>query len=774
MNASRALDVNGQSDANGANVQIWSVNYTSGQYVTVTGSGTSQVLRFPLTGRVLDVCNAQAANGANVIQWPGNNGKNQSWNIVKDPQDRKMTIGGKTYDTYVIYSNLGNNLVLDVYGQQTAAGTNVIVWAANGGDNQRWAFIPVRLLPAGNYRFVSAADQRSCVTAANGNDGGNVQTAGINYEDNKQVWTVTNGDSNCNIRNYASKCYMSGTNSNSGATVVQKAKINGDRTSWLLKVEGSMKFNGATYPLVRVQLQLGTDQCLDAAGGGTKLITDVRTYSYNGQSGQRFIAVPAAPIDTSIPAPSGLGMAWSKGGSIFTNPWGRNAVNAYPCWISGYSEFQFRYRQRVRKATSGDESFGGWSPWQFYVGNTANDGWGDVTKANMKPTLARDPSGTNRRYGIGHQYTISTTGNDCIEYEYQVRAFSKGLRGNVATLRGRYKYQPTFTLEGFTWLPEGLRFLYHSDQKRNNNDLVVYSITCAHGGRTYTMFDGGASGYPLNDIPWNGSITMPQSKLKYIPSKDDRITAVVTFSNVDGAYKQHKQTVSALCSLDSGKGDLKLAPDVNVTAGKMLYVNANVSGATRYSLWVDYWDNKTGFIRYDDSNGVWNVPLLFNRPYRVYLLVEKGDKWDVFSVEKPAVPDPDSYLFNFVNASGAQDYLQIMVDADQPPRFTRSISYDSDVRMTNGNSLEVVHFGTARKEELSSSGAFPLTFNIQNSNVAKVEALVNAHYAWLRLPKVTEELAWRVAVESCDLDYSEPKFIRVSLNLRRINNPADW
>ena len=769
MNTSYVMDVNGQSDANGTNIQLWTINRTSAQYATVTGSGTKQVIRFPLTGRVLDVCNGKVANGTNIIQWTGHNGNNQAWNIVAD--GKTVTYGGETLPTYVIRSALNNNYVVDVNQQLVKAGTNIQLWSYNGGANQRWAFLPVPLLPVGNYRFISALDQSVCVSAANTQDGGNVQMAGINYEDNRQIWTISGNLANTNPRNYESKCFLNASSGNNGATVNQKAKINGQNTSWLLTTAGTMKYNGATYPLVTFKVEVGTDKVLDAAGGGSKIITDARVYSDAGRAGQKFIAVPATPLDRNIPAPSDVGIAYSVGGTKYINPWGRNAVRANICWISNYTDFQVRWRWRSRSATAGDNSFGNWVAWRYGT-NTANDGWGNVSVANCKPTLARDPSNKNRRYGSVAQFTLTPTTQDCVEFQYQVRAIAKSGRGNVATFTGRYKYQPQFTLESFTWAPDGLRINYHSDQKRNNNDLVIYKITCVHGGKTYTVFDGGNAGYPINDIAWNGTVLFPQSKIRYTPSENDSVSMVMTFTNVDGAYLRHHETVTANVSYDAGKGGLTIDPTVEPTAGKMLHVKTNVSGATKNTLWIDYGDDKRGFVRYDDSNGEWNIPVPFNQPFRVYLMVEKGAAWDVYSEVVSAIPSPDSYWFNFVNSSGAQDWVQLKYNVNEAPTFTRSISYDSDAQMTNANTYEVVHFGYGKSESIATGGIIPLTFSVPNSTLAKFEELANAHYAWLRSTNLPT--AYRVAIMNVDFELGTPQYTTVSLSLRRIDNPADW
>ena len=775
-----AIDVSANSDTKGANVQLWSKNGKSGQYISVTGSSPKQILRFPLTGKVVDVYCNTAKNGQNIIQWVGNGNLGQAWNIVATGSNVTIT-GVGTYPTYYIKSALNNNLVLGLKNSATSDGTNVqLMTYSSSNAAQKWVFLSVGLLPKGNYRFISALDTKVCLASVDRGDGQNIQAAGIDLENNRQAWLVSGGTANTNIMNHFSQCYMNADGTSVGSKVTQKAKINGQRTSWLLTTSGSMKYNGATYPLVTLISEAGqgagSEICVDVGADSDKMQTNAQLYNNHSRKGQKYIALPAPPVNQEFTAPSSPRMAYSKGGTAYVNIWGKGKTTAYPCWISQYKQFQFRYRHRVRKVTAADDERSAWSAWQFYGNDTSNDGWGDVSKANATPTALKDPNGQTRLYNTAHTYTLSTTGNDLVEYQFQVRPIVNqgsisARRGAIATVTGKYIYTPTCTVSVLSWAPNGVSITYASDQPRNNNDMVIFSVTCVHGNKTYTVYDGGTDGYPISDIPYFGTALLPQKKVRFVPYNHDMVTVKFRFTNVDGAYSSKLQTVTMECIYGQGAG-LSIEPTMEITSGKMLHVRDNVQDATKHTLWIDYEDNRSGFIQYNDSDGEWYIPVLFNRSYRVWVMVEKGSRWDTWTGTWNSV-DSDAYFFNFVNAStGAQDWFQILVNADQTPRFTRSIAYDNDIQTTNGNSLEVVHFGTARKEGLQVGGILPFTFTIPSSNVSKVEALVNAHYAWLRAPKV--DTAWRVAIESCSLDYAEMDYIQVSLSMRRINNPADW
>ncbi|GAA1716636.1 carbohydrate-binding protein [Nonomuraea bangladeshensis] len=112
----RCLDVNGASQANGAQAQIWDCNGQSNQQWTSTAATELRVYG----NKCLDVNGAGTADGTAVIIWDCNGQNNQKWRLNTDG-----TI-----------TAVGANKCLDVNG--TANGTKMRIWTCTGGTNQRW------------------------------------------------------------------------------------------------------------------------------------------------------------------------------------------------------------------------------------------------------------------------------------------------------------------------------------------------------------------------------------------------------------------------------------------------------------------------------------------------------------------------------------------------------------------------------------------------------------------------------------------------------------
>ncbi|WP_327589746.1 ricin-type beta-trefoil lectin domain protein [Nonomuraea sp. NBC_00507] len=118
VGSNRCLDVNGASQANGAQVQIWDCNGQANQQWTSTSSDELRVYGT----KCLDVYGGGTADGTSVIIWDCNGQNNQKWRLNADGT----------------VTAVGANKCLDVSGTGTANGTKVHIWTCHGGTNQKW------------------------------------------------------------------------------------------------------------------------------------------------------------------------------------------------------------------------------------------------------------------------------------------------------------------------------------------------------------------------------------------------------------------------------------------------------------------------------------------------------------------------------------------------------------------------------------------------------------------------------------------------------------
>lgn len=130
QNGKYALDVNGVSYQDCANIQIWENNYGDNQKYRIKAVGDgSYTITAVHSNKNLDVEGASKYNGANVLQFKSNWGDNQKW-FLRDAGN----------GCYYITSKI-NGLNMDIDSGRMNNGTNVLMWAHTGRDNQKFRLI---------------------------------------------------------------------------------------------------------------------------------------------------------------------------------------------------------------------------------------------------------------------------------------------------------------------------------------------------------------------------------------------------------------------------------------------------------------------------------------------------------------------------------------------------------------------------------------------------------------------------------------------------------
>jgi hypothetical protein len=122
------LDVSGDNNSNGTNVEIWQANGGNNQKWKLLSNGNNYELA-PLhaTDMRLDVNGANNSNGTNVQIWQANGGSAQQWQL------EKVSDG-----VYELAPLCATDKRLDVAEAGTNDGSNVLIYEDGNGDNQRW------------------------------------------------------------------------------------------------------------------------------------------------------------------------------------------------------------------------------------------------------------------------------------------------------------------------------------------------------------------------------------------------------------------------------------------------------------------------------------------------------------------------------------------------------------------------------------------------------------------------------------------------------------
>jgi hypothetical protein len=131
-NSGKALDVNGASPADGANVIQWArTNSTNQQFQFVDAGGGYYKLRARHSGKVLDVYGKSTADGGQIVQWADNGGTNQQFRLADSDSG------------YVRLVNRNSSKVVEVQGASPADGASVVQYSDWNGSNQQWQLVQV-------------------------------------------------------------------------------------------------------------------------------------------------------------------------------------------------------------------------------------------------------------------------------------------------------------------------------------------------------------------------------------------------------------------------------------------------------------------------------------------------------------------------------------------------------------------------------------------------------------------------------------------------------
>ena len=285
INKNYAIDVNGASKENGANIQLYTSNGTDAQKFNVkylnNGYYTIESVN---SGKVLDVANGGKTAGTNLWQYESNNTDAQKWIIRKNLDN-----------TYSIISKL-NNLYIDISEGIARNAQNIQVYTGNESKAQKFTFEKVesnaamidakaeKTISTGMYTIKSAINNKYVidVNEALKQNGANIQI----YESNGtnaqkfNVKYLNNGYYTIESVNSGKVLDVANADKSAGTNVWQFELNNTDAQKWIIR-----KNSDNTYSIISKLNNL----YLDVSEGIAKNGQNIQMNNYVGTNAQKFI-----------------------------------------------------------------------------------------------------------------------------------------------------------------------------------------------------------------------------------------------------------------------------------------------------------------------------------------------------------------------------------------------------------------------------------------------------------------------------------------------------
>lgn len=325
------LDIQSGSYSNGAAVQLYSWNASDAQLYKFEEVGNGiYTIENVNSGKLVEVPSGQTANGSGIAQYSANGTVSQRWAVID-------------FGTTQAFVGMRSGKALDVPGGTTSDGQRIQLYTPNWSAAQRWALSlqestrdRLDALAGENrdtidenriYAIGSGLSERMVIDVASGSlsNGANVQLYSSNGT-NAQRWSVEKDDVG----------YLTITNVASGkALEVADGSASSGANVWQNEPDGSyaqkwIAIENADGSIVLCSA-LAPGYVLDVNGADAANGTNVGLYSSNGSAAQRFwlYSVPPVPAANAGGATVGDGtyVLSASGSSVVVDVPGASTVS---------------------------------------------------------------------------------------------------------------------------------------------------------------------------------------------------------------------------------------------------------------------------------------------------------------------------------------------------------------------------------------------------------------------------------------------------------------
>ena len=734
------LNVYNARPANGTNVRVFDANNARSEvfHVSYRADGSMMVVN-RWSGKSLDVDGA-VSEGANVVQWADRAEAEQSW--AAEPVGKTATVKDVEVSFYLL-RNLDAEGAFALNAEGGASGDNVCVRAADASAlGQQWGFLPVQPIESdGLYELLSQMDTRLAVAAASKAEGANVLLK-TRDDGNDQKWALQRQEGGWWwLRNVYSGRNMHVANhdiDDDGENVIQwsqQASNVGQR--WGITSFGTVLQDGIQCALVKLTAGgEGGTHVLDTVNARVSDSTNVKIWSDRQPEGslvkdQRWVLVPTEATDAKMPVPTGVLLAWEKGGGGYTHraAYADSGVVSKPvyatwkCTDAWASDGPNHYEMRVRRSYL-DMWDSGWTEWEAWSAWAPALVYQEGTQAWTAEPLGGSFEVDEYR-GIRWEIQVRSVGADGLE----------SVRGAAADKVAVCYQMPRVTFEEVAVGPEGLRIGISTDYFGGAWKLHLHSVETAGGEEVCGERD-------FEGLSQDDSVLVPMSELSRVPADGETVTARFELGTPEWD-KFNAGILQRTLAVSYDAGTVDVEPSF-VWEGVRL--TATVADLGDTSMWVSYDGGVYECRRVGEGDGTasFEVPYPVGKPYTVFTASSSADEtqWGTDATEMPAT----RRRFHAWSWDGGSAYLVLNDSGSTSAEHSLKATYQAWT--LSARPRQSVTYAVTEEGEFSAEG---FLIGRSESSVSDFEALLEAGHAVYRSP---DGGIYDVAVTSVDFSRS--------------------
>ena len=477
-------------------------------------------------------------------------------------------------------------------------------------------------LSNGLYEIRPYIAQGMCVDVgwASETPGANILIYGANGGNNQKFYLTQEETDKWSIRNINSGQYVDvyGGTAADGTNVVQWPDLDSSNQRWKLAVVGTATVGGQTCDVVTIGTWAdgrGTAYNMDIDHALSSNMTNVLIWSANGQGNQKFVLVPTSAIDPRMPIPSDLKFCTEAFGENLADvvpATGRNVYMSFLCaqsWLvsedNGFERW-YRARQVFNDGTVADwgsATYGGFAPYPFAAGEGLRY-WDDAGLTNW---FEDNPQWKETTKAFDFEVHVRSSS----EYRAQLR----NVHGQEASAILRYCVVPELTISAANIAPDGLHLTVSSDYR---GQQTIMHITDLMGGTSHYLTEL----LTFEGIGTDTDVLIPMSIVgEWIASGTE-----LTISYRVGTELLYDMEGEHTATVESGYaegGTLGVTPTVTMGDGRLLKVE---TAEPLDTVWVITDDEA---FEAHMADGAAYVPYPFGRDFELIVCTRDGDQWGV-------------------------------------------------------------------------------------------------------------------------------------------------